>query len=531
MTPEKLSNLRRVMERYGLRGKAAAEAVGVSPSMISRWMRGEKYLSAHSKSARPLAEYILSGKNALSTENRVWLKRRFEESDRNIRIDWTKAGRDEILTGLINYISNDDSFRCYREDPHAAVIRSADFFTAGGMEELVNLLRWELEELPAGSVVYLYVTGDGAEMDDDFHDELADAVSRGIELRIFILPETEPDSRVLERFDGEIYVHLPEESMDGTAFMSRYRDILFSPGVRAAVYYEKRLDPLIQTRVIIPDRIVMTVDSTGEGAPPGISAVRRCDFVNEAARRAENSFSGLQPIIEPGTVITSRFYYKKLFEALRRSCSEMEVLSDGLCPMFMSEDAFENYLFRKNMTGAERSWRLERFLEKKHVFEDQLRQGMNYREHNRSRFALPEGLGKLPSVFGDELFDEDSPDPKIIIDILDGYIRLLRTYSNFRVRFYASCTGPEREFMLIHSSYGFILKRTDGVSEQRVYSSEPLLMQSEITRFTGYWTDMRYRTLRPDGETDTIREIESLIDEICRRTGISREQGFYGCRR
>ena len=203
MTPEKLSNLRRVMERYGLRGKAAAEAVGVSPSMISRWMRGEKYLSAHSKSARPLAEYILSGKNALSTENRVWLKRRFEESDRNIRIDWTKAGRDEILTDLINYISNDDSFRCYREDPHAAVIRSADFFTAGGMEELVNLLRWELEELPAGSVVYLYVTGDGAEMDDDFHDELADAVSRGIELRIFILPETEPDSRVLERFDGE----------------------------------------------------------------------------------------------------------------------------------------------------------------------------------------------------------------------------------------------------------------------------------------------------------------------------------------
>lgn len=69
---------------------------------------------------------------------------------------------------------------------------------------------------------------------------------------------------MLERFDGETYVHLPENSVDGTAFMSRYRDILLSPGVRAAVYYEKRLDPLIQTRVIIPDRIVMTVDSTGE---------------------------------------------------------------------------------------------------------------------------------------------------------------------------------------------------------------------------------------------------------------------------
>lgn len=74
---------------------------------------------------------------------------------------------------------------------------------------------------------------------------------------------------MLERFDGEIYVHLPEESMDGTAFMSRYRDILFSPGVRAAVYYEKWPDPLIQTRVIIPDRIVTTVDSTGEGARRG----------------------------------------------------------------------------------------------------------------------------------------------------------------------------------------------------------------------------------------------------------------------
>ena len=518
---KKTENLRTVMEHYELQGKLAAQAIGVSPSLVSRWMSGEKTLSAHSKSVEPLAEYILSQRNALSTENRDWLRRRFAESGRSIRFDWSKADREEIKTAFINYIANDDSVLS-RSGSREAAARSADFYSIGGMDELSLLLRRELGELPQKSVLSLYVTGEGQEMHDVFHDELAAALKQEIELHIFLLPHTEPEELVIEERGDSAHVRLPEQDMEGTEFMSRYRDILLSPKVSAAVYYERRLNALTQTTLIIPDRLVLFVNDTGKSAPPCISVVRNRDFVSEAALRAEESFSKLEPVIQPKTVATSRFVYDKLYEAYCTPCDELLVLSDGLNPMFMSGNAFEAYLSRKSFSEADRKWRLERFYGKREAFEGMLKEGLPYREHNRSRFALTDGFGKLPAVFGDELFDEDFTDPQMILDILDGYIRLLRTYRSFRVRFYDAYRGTEREYMMLHDRLGLLMKRREAGAERRIFSHSPLLMQSVKTSFMDYWNEMRYRSLSPDGEMDTIQYIEEMMAAIRRETGLDR---------
>ena len=518
---KKTENLRTVMEHYELQGKLAAQAIGVSPSMVSRWMSGEKTLSARSKSIEPLAEYILSQRNALSTENRDWLRRRFAESGRSIRFDWSKADREEIKTAFINYIANDDSVLS-RSGSREAAARSADFYSIGGMDELSLLLHRELGELPQKSVLSLYVTGDGAEMHDAFLDELAAALKQEIKLHIFLLPQTEPEGLVIENRGDSTLVRLPEQDMEGTEFMSRYRDILLSPKVSAAVYYERRLSALTQTTLIIPERLVLFVNDTGKSALPCISVVRSRDFVSEAALRAEESFSKLEPVIQPKAVATSRFVYGKLYEAYSTPCDEFLVLSDGLNPMFMSGNAFEAYLSRKSFSEADRKWRLERFYEKREAFEGMLKEGLPYKEHNRSRFALTDGFGKLPAVFGDELFDEDFTDPQLILDILDGYIRLLRTYRSFRIRFYDAYRGPEREYMVLHDRLGLLLKRREAGAERRIFSHSPLLMQSVKTSFTDYWKEMRYRSLSPDGEMDTIQDIEGMMAAIRRETGLDR---------
>lgn len=69
-------NLKSVMNYFGITNSELAKALAVDPSLVSRWLNGQRRLGASSISMNALAEYILSLSRFV--EDIEWLKAQFE---------------------------------------------------------------------------------------------------------------------------------------------------------------------------------------------------------------------------------------------------------------------------------------------------------------------------------------------------------------------------------------------------------------------------------------------------------------------
>ncbi|MEA4896181.1 MAG: helix-turn-helix transcriptional regulator, partial [Oscillospiraceae bacterium] len=69
-------NLKTVLDYYGIAQIELAQALGIDPSLVSRWLSGKRRLRAASPQMDALAEYILAHSKRI--HDMEWLKARFE---------------------------------------------------------------------------------------------------------------------------------------------------------------------------------------------------------------------------------------------------------------------------------------------------------------------------------------------------------------------------------------------------------------------------------------------------------------------
>jgi plasmid maintenance system antidote protein VapI len=53
-----LTNLRSILEYYDIQNRELAQAINVSPSMVSNWVQGKRALRTSSGSVTAIADYI-----------------------------------------------------------------------------------------------------------------------------------------------------------------------------------------------------------------------------------------------------------------------------------------------------------------------------------------------------------------------------------------------------------------------------------------------------------------------------------------
>lgn len=96
------TNLRAILEYYEIQNKELAQAINVSPSMVSNWVQGKRALRASSGSVVAIVDYILS-KRSLSPRDITWLKKHLEQA--GITTDFNFVC--DIRRSLIIWLSDD----------------------------------------------------------------------------------------------------------------------------------------------------------------------------------------------------------------------------------------------------------------------------------------------------------------------------------------------------------------------------------------------------------------------------------------
>ena len=65
------------MDYFGITNNSLAKALGVDPSLVSRWQSGQRRLTASSAAMDALAEYILT--RSQRVHDVEWLKAQFDQ--------------------------------------------------------------------------------------------------------------------------------------------------------------------------------------------------------------------------------------------------------------------------------------------------------------------------------------------------------------------------------------------------------------------------------------------------------------------
>ncbi|HQI16666.1 MAG TPA: helix-turn-helix transcriptional regulator, partial [Bacillota bacterium] len=72
-----VKSLKAVMDYFGITNSELSKAIAVDPSLVSRWLNGQRKLKASSTAMDALAEYILA--RSKRVQDIEWLKKQFEE--------------------------------------------------------------------------------------------------------------------------------------------------------------------------------------------------------------------------------------------------------------------------------------------------------------------------------------------------------------------------------------------------------------------------------------------------------------------
>jgi len=396
------SHLWQVMNHFDVQGKELAAAIGVHPTMISRWFSGEKRLGVRSKSMEKMADYFLN--RTLTTKDRDWLIRSFTQAGYPGRYDNIKA----LKTGLINFLANDGS-SLEHKDPLKNGIAGKEFFTIAGYNDIVLNLNHFLEGQPDGSEIWFFTTGGSIEVISDFRNEIASMLDR--RLRVTLLMTVDGDGKGSE-----------------SEILNRFAGLLVRPGIRAGVLREKRINLAETMWVLIPGICCMEIFSMGADVPLAASVICNESFLAQTLGRMHQVFGQMEPLFRKNMTVRMLEWIQENGNEKGR---EVLVISDGLDPMFMMPDRFKAYLHRKGEAEETIAWKYEQFKERRGAFENNLASGMKYDEINSGMLKLPDGRMR---IYGNNLFEETAVDPDTAWDILDGCCQLASKYADFTIR-------------------------------------------------------------------------------------------------
>ena len=161
-------NLKAVIEYFGVSKNQMARALGVNPSLVSRWLSGERRLRAASPQMDAITEYILA--RSKRVHDMEWLKAQFEAAGLPTDISSVYRTRQNLIMWLAS--DGEDLRRNLGGSPQTAAAKnppqkksrivpcSGDSAVRLGCLDIVLELQPILSGLPCKSVLNIFLSSD-----------------------------------------------------------------------------------------------------------------------------------------------------------------------------------------------------------------------------------------------------------------------------------------------------------------------------------------------------------------------------------
>ncbi len=478
---EPVRNLKEVMGYFGITNSQLARGLAVDPSLVSRWLNGQRKLKAASVSMDALAEYILGLSRQVN--DMEWLRSRFEAA--GLPTDFSSVYR--IKQNLIMWLASDGedlrrnlggvpqaaTTRKPSQERPATIERSADSAVRLGFLDVVLGFELILAGLPRESVVSVFLS----------NDQIATTVNKDVAALLL---------RIIEKNDLRIrmVVCVSGDTRAMSTLMDTYMETLVSGHVQLSVVHGLTQTVTNQMHLIAPGvAAVLVTEVPGVAAPPAAVVVREPSFVAEIQKSFEQASRYAQPVL---SVYGDDFSRNILEIIYQEFCTpgDLDVVKDNVNPMYMTEDAYNRVLRTHGHSDEEYSWRCTEFTCFKSGMDETLKGGTVFREIlslARLNQVARDGFCRMPGLYfmrkGFTMLDAEG-----CAAVLNGYIRYLETVPNFHVLILD-------DISLLHSDNCWQLKQNhhlainywSGTAPVMIHSDQLMILREFQAHFDSLW--------------------------------------------
>jgi transcriptional regulator with XRE-family HTH domain len=458
-------NLKAVLDYYGIAQNELAQALNIDPSLVSRWISGERKLRAASPQLDALAEYILMrSKRVYDME---WLKAQFDAAGlptdlasvnrtRQNLIMWLASDGDNLRRNLGGSPTEPVGKKPVPEELQA-VSRRADSSAKLGCLDIALELEPILTGLPPQSSVNIFLST----------DRIVTAINEDIAaLLLRMIKKNNLSIRLVVCVSGDT------QAM--SSLVDTYMSALVPGHVRLSVVHGLTQTVTHQMHLIVPGLAAMLVTETpGTLAPPVAVIVREPTFIAEIQKSFEQTARYAQPALN----IYSDDFSRNILEILYQEfCTHgaLDIVKDSINPMYMTKDAYNRVLLAQGHRDTEYAWRSEEFARFKSGMEKTLGGGSVFREilsMARLNQIAQDGFCRMPGLYfmnrGFVRLDAQG-----CADILHGYIRYLEIVPHFHVLILD-------DIATLHSDNCWQLKQNHHLAINHWSGAEPVMIHSD----------------------------------------------------
>ncbi len=451
------TNLKTVITKFELTNLDVARATGLDPSLISRYISGNRKLKRSSRQAGDIAEFLMT---LADTSERIdWLREQLENAGFSTDITSVMSMKNNMIQWISQdgeLISDGPTELPEADEPAEEEIGDRNKKIAFGALQIAAALEEEFQTLPKGETIDFFLSSDRMSFFTNavFAVNLRKTVEeRGVSVNVVIgmSGDTRYFSKIIETYMGEMV-------------SGKIRFYTFFGATRNVA--EQMFCILRNSKVVI-----VTETSVGSAYPVG-TFLNDVDFVQEMSQSFDATYRYSQPLFN----IYNDEYVRSMIEVLYTEyClpGALCVVKDSVNPMYMSFASYCRVLRKDNADDGEYAWKCNEYRRFNDSFESMMANGMPCREiisFKRLNAIINEGKCRMAGVYflTKGFYDLDLQGCR---DILAGYIEYLDKYPNFSLLILDDL--PE-----LHNSSCWHVKGTQSVSINDWSGEAPVLCQS-----------------------------------------------------
>ncbi len=419
------ANLKSVLDHFIISNNELAKALSVDPSLVCRWIKGERKLKAASPAMVALAEFVLQrSRRILDIE---WLKAQFEKDGlptdissvyrvKQNLIIWLASDGDSLRHCMGSLPDNEKAWNVYRAaaaEASSVPARQANF----GNMNITIALESVLGDTPAGAELNIFLSSDEINTiaEEGFSQLLLRSINKsGISVRLVIC--VSGNTKAMSRLIGV------------------YMQPLVSGHFNMSIVHGMTQTVANQMYLMMPGRYAMMITEAQGNAQPVAVIVEEETFLYELQESFERAARYAQPVLH----VYGNAFSRNILEILYieyATPGNLDVVKDSLNPMFMEPGAYDRALKALGNEGSEFDWRSAEFMRFQKGMDAALSGGAVFREIlslERLNQVARDGFCRMPGLYfmGSGFVNLDATG---CAAILKGYIHYLETVPAFNV--------------------------------------------------------------------------------------------------
>ena len=488
------TNLKRILEHLEITNVSLARGVSVDASLVSRWLNGQRQLKLSSDTLNSLAEFLLD--RIIRTNSTDWLKHQMEIDG----LVFDCASAESLFAGLRVWLSVDgiDVSKTLDLIPQAARVQTdpARDHVRTGDVEIVLFLESIINSLPAGSRIDIHLSK------EDIGIVLHEAISRML-----------LDSIMNNGSKIRLLITMSSDVTAMSRLLDRYTQAMVEGFLSVAVVHGMTQDVINQATFIFENRLVFIVCETPKSiAPPIGIPTYDASFIKESKKSFEHTYNYSHPLLRRYDDNLARNVLDIMYYEFTTP-GDLDIIKDNINPLYMTTDAYNQFLGTLGNKGKQLKWRAETFARYKTGMDENLGNGTVFREMislKRLNQIIIDGMCKMPAIyfFGTGLVSLNAAG---CLSTLEGYIGYLNRFANFHLVVLDEISDlNENNCWHIKQNSHWMLNGWNKDESIILYTDQLMLMHEFQSRYNEIWDKSHY------SEGRRKQTIATLQDSIAR---------------